>query len=129
MKKGKNLISVPAPIVEEMEIGSGGEEIEFGNEQRVEIPQDILKVVTQYVMGDQEKNEIEPGETLLVTFLQNLVSKRMEMGEEYEREISDIVQDLEKSGGDAEVIDLPSRKFKEELIEIVEISRGDIQRR
>jgi len=129
MKKGKNLISVPAPIVEEMEIGSGGEEIEFGNEQRVEIPQDILKVVTQYVMGDQEKNEIEPGETLLVTFLQNLVSKRMEMGEEYEREISDIVQDLERSGGDAEVIDLPSRKFKEELIEIVEISRGDIQRR
>jgi len=60
MKKGKKVISVPAPIVEEMEVGSGGDEVDFGKEQRedvrVEIPQDILRVVTQSVTENQEKN-------------------------------------------------------------------------
>jgi len=73
------------------------------------------------VTGDQEKNEIEPGETLLVTFLQNLVLERMDMGEEYKREIGDIVQDLEGSRGDAGLTDSPSREFKEELIDREEI--------
>jgi len=127
MKKGKKVISVPAPIVEEMEVGSGGEEVDFEKEQRegvrVEIPQNILRVVTISVTGDQEKREMEPVETLSLTFLQNLASERMDMGEEYEREISDIVQELEESRGDAGSTDSPSRKFKEELIEREDISR------
>jgi len=99
-----------------MEVGSGGKEVDFEKEQRVEIPQDILRVVTQSVTGDQEKREMEPVETLSVTFFQNLASERMDMGEEYEREISDIVQELEESRGDAGSTDSPSREFKEELI-------------
>jgi len=69
----------------------GGEEVDFENEQkdevRVEIPQDILRVVERSVMGDKEEGVIEPVEALSATFLQSLVSDKMEidLGEQYMR--------------------------------------------
>jgi len=122
-KRGKKVISIPAPVVEEMELERGGEEVDFEKKQRddvkVEIPQDLLKVVVRSVTGEQEGGEIEPIEALSPTFLRNLVSDRMEMdlGEEYEKEIHEIMQDLEESGREAGLDKSPSRAVKEELIE------------
>jgi len=72
----KKVMSVPKVVIEEMELESGGENVDFEGEQRdevrVEIPQDILKVVSRSVLGSQEK----PLEALSSTFLDNLVSKK-----------------------------------------------------
>jgi len=109
----------------EMELESGGEEVDFEKEQRdkvrVEKPQDILKVVARSVLANQE----EPVEILSSTFLNNLVSDRMDvdLGTEYEREIHEIVQDLEALGREAGLDGSPARAVKEELIEREEVSR------
>jgi len=128
-KKGKKLLSIPAPVVEAMELDSGEEEVDFRKEQkdevRVEIPQDIMKVVERSVLGVQDGGEIEPVEALSTTFLQNLVSDRMDMdlGQEYEEKVHELVQDLERSSREAGFDNSPSRTMKEELIEKEEISR------
>jgi len=128
-KRGKKVISIPAPVVEEMELESGGEEVDFEKEQRddvrVEIPQDILKVMARSVTGEQKGGEIKPVVALYATFLRNLVSDRMEidLGEEYEKEIQEIVQNLEESGKEAGLNKSPSRAVKEELIEREGMSR------
>jgi len=48
-KKGKKTLNIPESVVEEMDLESGEKEKEFEKEQRnevrVEIPQDILRVV------------------------------------------------------------------------------------
>jgi len=83
-------------VVEDMDLESGEEEEDFEKEQRnevrVEIPQDILRI--------QGAGGIEAVEALSTTFLQDLVSDRMEMdlGEEYDQRVQEIVQDLEESG-------------------------------
>jgi len=101
------------------------EDVDFQEEQRdevrVEIPQDILQVVARSVLEDHG----EPGEALSSTFLNNLVSDPMDvdMGEQYEREIHEIVQDLEASGREAGVDNSPARAVKEEMIEREEVSK------
>jgi len=46
-KRGRKVINIPPPVVEAMELESGGEEVDFGQEVRdeirVEIPQDIFQ--------------------------------------------------------------------------------------
>jgi len=130
-KEGKKVINIPTLLIEKMELESGGEEVDFEGEQRdevrVEIPQDILKVVARSVLANQE----EPVEMLSSTFLNNLVSDRMDvdLGEEYEREIHEIVQDLEASGREAGLDGSPARAVKEELIERVEVSSESRKKR
>jgi len=103
-KRGKKIQSIPTPVIEEMELESEGEEVDFEGEQRdevgVEIPQDILKMVVHSVLGDQEKKGGGPVGALSSAFLQSLVSDRMDidLGEECEKKIHEIVQDLEASG-------------------------------
>jgi len=76
--------------VEEMDLESGEEEEDFGKEQRnevcVEIPQDIMRIVERSVLTPQVDRGAEAVETLSTTFLQNLVSDRMEvdLGDEYD---------------------------------------------
>jgi len=87
-----------------------------------------LRVVERSVLGVQEGGgEIEPVEALSATFLQNLVSYRMDvdLGDEYEERVHKIVQELEASGREAGLEESPSRTMKEELeeIEIEETSR------
>jgi len=129
-KKGKKIVSVPAPIIEEMELEGEEVEVDFegeqGNEGRVEISQDILNDVARTMQGAHEGDEIEPVETLSTTFLQSLVSDRMDIDlrEDYEDRVQEIVNDLEESGREAEADNSPSRKVKEELIER-EMARGN----
>jgi len=112
-----------------MDLESGEEEEDFEknqrNEVRVEIPQDTLIVVERFVLREQEGGEIEPVEALSVTFLQNIVSDRMDMdlGEEYEERVQEIVNELEESGREAGLDESPSRTMKKELIERMETSR------
>jgi len=58
-KKGKKILSIPTPVIKEMELKSEGEEADFEGKQRdevrVEIPQDKLKMVARSVLGDQEE--------------------------------------------------------------------------
>jgi len=121
----KKVINVPTAVIEEMELESGGEDVDFEGEQRdevrVEIPQDIFKVVSGSVLGGQG----EPVEALSSTFLYNLVSDKMDidLGELYEREIQEIVQDLESSGRKAGVDNSPARDVKAEMIEREECLR------
>jgi len=112
---GKKVINVPTSVIEEMELESGGgEDVAFEGEQRdevrVEIPQDILKVVSRSVL----ENQGEPVEALSSTFLNNLVSEKMDvdLGEQYEREVQEIVQDLEASGREAGVDYSPAREVR-----------------
>jgi len=127
-KVGKKVLNVPASVMEEMELESGGEDVDFEEDQRdevrAEIPQDILQVVARSVLKDHG----EPGEALSSTFLNNLVSDRMDvdMGEQYEREIHEIVQDLEASGREAGVGISPARDVKAEMIEREEGSRDRV---
>jgi len=121
----KKVINVPTVVIEEMELESGREDVDFEGEQkdevRVEIPQDILKVVLRLVLGSQG----EPVEALSSTFLDNLVSDKMDidLGELYEREIQKIVQDLEASSREAGVDNFPAREVNAEMIEREEGSR------
>jgi len=128
-KKGKKTHCVPAPIIEEMEL-EGGEvevdcEIEQSNECRGEVPQKILNEVARSMEGGQEGDETEPVEALSSTFLQNLVSDKMDVDleEEYDLSVQKIVEDLEQSGREAGLSSSPSREIKEELIEREEILR------
>jgi len=67
--RGNKTLSIPAPVVEELDLESGEEEEDFEKEQRnevrVEIPQDILAV--------RNIGGVEVVEKLSSTFLQNLV--------------------------------------------------------
>jgi len=84
---------------------------------RVEIPHDILTV-----QADGEAGAVE---ALFATFLQNLVSDRMEMelDDDYDERVEEIVQELEESGREVGLTMSPSRLIKEELIEREETSR------
>jgi len=72
-------------------------EIDFEKDQEgaAEIPQDILnEVVTNLNEGEgQGGGEVEPVETLSATFLQSLVSDKMdlELGEEYDDRVQEVV--------------------------------------
>jgi len=122
-KKVKKIVTVPAPIIEEMELKGEEVEVDFEREQiyegRAEIPQEILNEVARTMQGGHEGDEIEPVEILSTTFLQSIVSDRMDidLGEDYEERVQEIVNELEESGREAEVENSPSRDVKEELIE------------
>jgi len=75
--------------------------------------------------GANERDEIETVEILSTSFLQSLVSDRMDvdLGEEYDLSVQEIVEDLEQSGREAGFSGSPSRVIKEELIEREEILR------
>jgi len=128
-KKGKKIVSVPAPIKKKMELEGEEVEVDFEREQsnefRVDLSQEILNEVARNMPGGQEGDETEPVETLSTTFLQSLVSDKMDvdLGEEYDLSIQEIVEDLEQSGREAGLSGSPSRVIKEELIEREEISR------
>jgi len=128
-KKGKKTVSLPAPIIEEMELEGGEVEVDFeieqSNECRGEVSQKILNEVVRSMQGGQEGNETEPVEALSTTFLQNLVSDKInvDLGEEYDLSVQQIVEDLEQSGREAGLFSSPSRVIKEELIEREGISR------
>jgi len=100
-------------------------EIEQSNECRGEVSQKILNEVVRSMQGGQEGNETEPVEALSTTFLQNLVSDKInvDLGEEYDLSVQQIVEDLEQSGREAGLFSSPSRVIKEELIEREGISR------
>jgi len=126
-KRENKTVNIPESVVEEMDLEIGEDEENFQKEQRnevrVEIPQDILKVVERSVLTLQGgEGEVE---SLSTTFLQNLVSDRMEidLGEKYDQRVQEIVQDFEESGREAGLTGSPSRYIKEELIEREEISR------
>jgi len=61
-EKGEKIVSVPAPIIEEMELEGEEVEVEFKREQnnksRAEIPQEILNVVARTMQGGQEGDGI-----------------------------------------------------------------------
>jgi len=73
----------------------------------------------------QERQGVEPADTLSATFLQSLVSDKMDLDLEknYEEVVQDIVDELEESGREAGLTSSPSREIKEELIEREEVSR------
>jgi len=117
-KKGRKISGIPERVVEEMDV-EGGEE-DFGIDQRtevvVEMPLDLP--------GRQDVVDIEgPVEALSSTFLQDVLSDRMEMGKEYDLRVQEIVQDLEESGIEVGLMGSPSRSVKEELIEREQIYR------
>jgi len=67
--------------------------------------------------GRQDVVEIEgPVEVLISTFLQDILSDRMEMGKEYDLRVQEIVHDLEESGVERGLGGSPSKSVKEELI-------------
>jgi len=117
-KKGRKNLEIPEKVVEEMDV-EGGEE-DFGIDQRtevvVEMPLDLP--------GRQDVVEIEGTvEVLTSTFLQEILSDRMEMGKEYDLRVQEIVHELEESGGEGGLGGSPSRSVKEELIGREEIYR------
>jgi len=121
-KKTKKTVSVPAPIIEEMELEGKEIEIDFEIEQRnecgAEVSQKILNEVARSTQGGQEGDATEPVEALSTTFLQNLVSDKMDvdMGEEYDLSVQQIVEDLELSERETELTNANSRLCKEELM-------------
>jgi len=121
-KKVKNTVSVPAPIIEEMELEGGEVEINFEieqrNECRAEVSQKILNEVVRSMQGGQEADETEPVEALSSTFLQNLVSDKMDvdLGEEYDLSVQQIVEDLELAERETKLTNAISRLVKEELL-------------
>jgi len=129
-RKIKKTVSIPPPIVEEMELDVVEVEVDFEKEQEgaAEIPQDILnEVVKNLNEGEgQGGGEVEPAETLSATFLQSLWSDKMDLdlGEEYDDKVQEILDELEESGREAGLNSSPSREIKEELIEKEEVSRG-----
>jgi len=125
-KKKKKIVSVPAPIIEEMELDVVGVKVDFerDHEEAAEIPQDVLNEVWRKMKEGQKGQGVEPAETLSTTFLQNLVSDGMDVDlrEEYDLSVQEIVEDLEQSGREAGLSSSPSRFIKEELIEREQIS-------
>jgi len=93
-KKGKKTMKIPESVTEEMDL-------ESGDEVRVEIPQDILRVPDVGGLG--------PVEVLSKTFLQGLMSDRMDIGEEFNLSIQEIVEDFEQSGREVGLSGSPSR--------------------
>jgi len=102
-------------------------EVDFEREHKgaAEIPQDVLNEVVKNINESQEGEGVEPGDTLSATFLQSLVSDKMDLdlGKDYEERVQNIVQELEESGREAGQTSSPSRDIKEELIEREEVSR------
>jgi len=100
-KKVKKTVSVPAPIIEEMELEGEEVEIDFEiehrNECRTEVSQNILNEVVRSMQGGQEGDGTEPVAELSTTFLQNLVSDKMDvdLGELYDLSVQQIVEDLD----------------------------------
>jgi len=97
-KREKKTLNIPESEIEEMDLESGEEEENFRKERRndvrVEILQDILRV--------QDVGGLGPTiEVLLTTFLQGLMSDRMDIGEEYDLSVQEIVEDLEQPGREA----------------------------
>jgi len=121
--KVKKVVSVPAPIIEEMELEGEEVQVDFEREEviigQVEISQEILDDVSRTMQGGHEVNGSQPIENLSTTFLQSLVSDRMkiDLGEDYEDRVREIASDLEGSGRGIEEINSPSREIKEELID------------
>jgi len=130
-RKGKKVVNIPTPVMEEMELEGEEVKVDFervGNEDVVEIPtQELLKEVTfRSILEGKGIEGTARGKTLSTTFLENLMSDRMDMdlGKEYEERVQEIVQDLEESRREAGLASSPSRDIKEELIEREEVSRG-----
>jgi len=102
-------------------------EVDFEKDQEGadEIPQAILNEVAKNLNERQGREKVEPAETLFATFLQSLVSDKMDLdlGEDYEDRVQDMVDELEESGREAGFISFPSREIKEELIKKKEVSR------
>jgi len=109
-KRERKTLNIPDSVAEKsvgekMDLESGEKEEDFQkgqrNEVRIEIPQDILKIVERAAFTPQ-RGEGEVG-SISTKFLQNLVSDRMEMdlGEKDEQGVQEIVQDLEESGREA----------------------------
>jgi len=100
-KKAKKTMSVPAPIIEEMELKGEEVEIDFEiehrNECRAEVSQKMLNEVVRSMQGGQEGDGTEPVAELSTTFLQNLVSDKMDvdLGELYDLSVQQIVEDFE----------------------------------
>jgi len=92
-KKGKKIVRVPDPIIEEMELEGEEVEVDFereNSEGRVEIPKEISdEIVARSVFGEGETEGIEPVDTLSTTFFQSLVSDKMDVDlcEEYDLSI------------------------------------------
>jgi len=113
-RKIKKAVSIRPPIVEEMELDVVEVEIDFEKDQEgaAEIPQDILnEVVNNLNEGEwQGGGEIEPVETLSATFLQSLVSDKMDLdlGEEYDDRVQEVEDELEESGKEAGLNSSPS---------------------
>jgi len=114
-KKGKKTLAVPESVAEEMDMGGGDDE--FGIDQRTEVLLEISEdaLTEQVVEG--------PVEALSVTFLQDILSDGLEMGEEYDLRVQEVVQELEEPCGEAEREYISSRDMKEELIEMARDDR------
>jgi len=110
-KKGRKVLEIPERVVEEMDV-EGGEE-DFGIDRHTEVllemPLDLPVVQEVIEIGDSV-------EVLTTTFLQEMLSDKMEMGREYDLRVHEIVQELEESGGEGGLGGSPSRSVKEELI-------------
>jgi len=100
-KKEKKTVSIPPPIIEEMELDVVEIEVDFEKDQEgaAEIPQDILNEVTKNLNEGQGGEEVELAGTLSATFLQSLVSDKMDLdlGEDYDDRVQDIVDELAES--------------------------------
>jgi len=122
-KKGKKNLAVPESVVEERDIEGGDDE--FGIDQRTEVLLEISgDVLTEQVVEG-------PVEALSVTFLQDILSEGMEMGEEYDLRVQEVVQELEEPGEESEREYLSSRDVKEEVFEMTKENRkgGDGKRK
>jgi len=91
-KKGRKVIKIPEIVVEEMDLESGEEE-DFRMGQRNEVVVDI----PQELPGIHEGEIGGPVEEISTTFLQGILSKQMDMGEEYDLNVQAIVHELEES--------------------------------
>jgi len=122
-------VSVPSPIVEEIELDVVEVEIDFEKDHDgvAEIPQDIVNKVVDNLNEREGQGEGEPVEILSATFLQNLASDKMDLdlGEEYDDRVQEIVDELEESGREAGLNCSPSREIKKELIEEEILLRGN----
>jgi len=99
-RKIKKTVSIPPPIVEQMELDVVEVEIDFEKDHdgAAEIPQDIVNKVVDNLNEGEGQGEVEPVETFSATFLQNLASDKMDLdlGEEYDDRVQEIVDELEE---------------------------------
>jgi len=110
-KKVRKVLGIHEKMVEEMDV-EGGEE-DFSVNRRMEV---ILEMPLE-LPGDEVIEIEETVEVLTTDFLQEILSDRMEMGNEYDLRVQEIVEELEESGGEGGACGSPSRSVKEELIE------------